>query len=220
MYFYRIVKSYNIITTRRLLAYLTLFLSSKAMQQTRPHSRKGNNCLCKIWRHGGFRSNNDDDGRKIPHNLTNNHIICANLDCCCCKNVAAASMLTTLSFGIHAAKKPQRHPLFRHVFQHRKAGFYWLPLLLIITIILHALSIYAQCAFFLKKKYDWFWRPNSALLNSWRRRPWSIDHIFFNCTAFGLWYENHFETGKNWFSVTIKKREVGFFLQVCPNWKE
>ena len=90
MYFYRIVKSYNIITTRRLLAYLTLFLSSKAMQQTRPHSRKGNNCLCKIWRHGGFRSNNDDDGRKIPHNLTNNHIICANLDCCCCKNVAAA----------------------------------------------------------------------------------------------------------------------------------
>ena len=126
MYFYRIVKSYNIITTRRLLAYLTLFLSSKAMQQTRPHSRKGNNCLCKIWRHGGFRSNNDDDGRKIPHNLTNNHIICANLDCCCCKNVAAASMLTTLSFGIHAAKKPQRHPLFRHhVLYHRKAGFYW-----------------------------------------------------------------------------------------------
>jgi len=128
MYFYRIVKSYNIITTRRLLAYLTLFLSSKAMQQTRPHSRKGNNCLCKIWRHGGFRSNNDDDGRKIPHNLTNNHIICANLDCCCCKNVAAASMLTTLSFGIHAAKKPQRHPLFRHVFQHHKAGFYWLAI--------------------------------------------------------------------------------------------
>ena len=29
MYFYRIVKSYNIITTRRLLAYLTLFLSLK-----------------------------------------------------------------------------------------------------------------------------------------------------------------------------------------------
>lgn len=128
MYFYRIVKSYNIITPRRLLAYLNSLTSNEGLVvvpplQTRPHSRKGNNCLCKIWRHGGFRIH-DDDGqrsaapRKIPHNLTNNHIICANLDCCCCKNVAAASMLTTLSFGIHAAKKPQRHPLFR------QGGFY------------------------------------------------------------------------------------------------
>ena len=38
--FYRIVKSYNIITRHeRLLAYLT------QQMQTRPHSRKGNNCL-------------------------------------------------------------------------------------------------------------------------------------------------------------------------------
>ena len=102
MYFYRIVKSYNIITPRRLLAYLNSLTSNEGLVvvpplQTRPHSRKGNNCLCKIWRHGGFRIHDyDDDGqrsaapRKIPHNLTNNHIICANLDCCCCKNVAAA----------------------------------------------------------------------------------------------------------------------------------
>ena len=52
VYFYRIVKSYNIITTRRLLAYLTLSLWSNAALQTRPHSRKGNNCLCKICRGG------------------------------------------------------------------------------------------------------------------------------------------------------------------------
>ena len=101
MYFYRIVKSYNIITPRRLLAYLNSLTSNEGLVvvpplQTRPHSRKGNNCLCKIWRHGGFRIHDyDDDGqrsaapRKIPHNLTNNHIICANLDCCCCKNVRA-----------------------------------------------------------------------------------------------------------------------------------